>query len=221
MVRLFFRQKLYVGVALLSVAVAYQNCSRPVSLRSETAQSSTSTTPPDGAANPAGGGAGEKVAGSTSVTTANGVVAKIQNGLEGNASSTAGNFAKALTQLKGNLPQTADPSKATGYDQIQLLVYAACSDLTTGTPAKMQSVYSVDPSKSIATNRGALITAGVKMVDQYVAGLASQGPTSSDVSSAIGKVVDQVAGAAGNTSKIAFMSVCIAANTAGTTLLGF
>src|SRR5437870_4897097 len=39
------------------------------------------------------------------IPTSGGVVARIENGLEGSAKSTTGNFAKALTQVRTNLPK--------------------------------------------------------------------------------------------------------------------
>jgi hypothetical protein len=59
------------------------------------------------------------------------------------------------------------------------------------------------------------------MLDNYVAGLASQGPTSAEVTAALTTLVNTIAGQAGGNSTIAFMSVCMAANTAGTTLMSF
>lgn len=168
-------------------------------------------------------GAGNTVSGtgSLSVTTTEGIVAKIQNGLQNNVNSQAGNFAKGLAQVKSNLPKVSDPTKATGYDQTQLLVYAACSDLTTGTTPLMQSKYSVTKAGTVAANKTALISAGMTMLDQYTAGLASQGTAVTQVNTALSTLVDQIGAVTGNTSTIAFMSVCIAANSAGTSLLGF
>jgi hypothetical protein len=158
---------------------------------------------------------------SMSVPTASGIVARLTNGLSGNVSAMTGNFKLELAQVSSNLPQTPDPTKATGFDQVQLLAYAACSDLTTGTTPKMQSIYGVNPATSIAANQANLIKAGVTILDNYVAGLASKGPTASNVTTALTNIVNQISAVSGNTSKVAFMSVCIAANTAGTTLMSF
>lgn len=165
----------------------------------------------------AGGGANVPGTGALSVPTANAVVQRLQNGLQGRAPSTAGNFAKALALVKTNLPAVTDPTKATGYDQVQLLAYAACSDLKAG----MQTNYQVNPNGTIASNQAALVAAGVSMLDQYTAGLASQGPTASQVSTAFTNLVTTIAATQGNTSTIAFVSVCIAANVTGVTMLGF
>lgn len=184
---------------------------------------SVAPLPEEGVVDPqgAGGGAAVPGQGSFSVPTSEAVVIRIQNGLQKNVSPSAGNFAKALLQTKANLPITTDPTKATGYDQVQLLVYGACSDLAAGGGALMLSKYSVNAATSIAANQAALVAAGVKMLDQHVAGLASQGPTSAQVTSALTTLVAQVAAVGGNTSTIAFMSVCIAANTAGSSMMGF
>lgn len=163
----------------------------------------------------AGNGANISGTGALSVPTANAVVQRLQNNL--GTSSTAGNFAKALVLVKTNLPQVTDPTKATGYDQVQLLAYAACSDLK----ANMNATYKVNPNGTIASNQAALVAAGVSMLDKYTGGLASQGPTASQVSQAFTNLVTTVAATQGNTSTIAFVSVCIAANVTGATMLGF
>jgi hypothetical protein len=173
--------------------------------------------------NPYAAGNGILIAGkgSSTVPTADAVVTRIKIGLENNVSPQAGNFQRSLAQVKNNLPKDPDPMKASGYDQVQLLVYAACSDLTTGNTPLMQSRYSVTKNGSIATNSANLIAAGRRMLDNYVAGLASQGPTSADVTAALTTLVNTIAGQAGGNSTIAFMSVCMAANTAGATLMSF
>lgn len=187
------------------------------------AGSPTPTPAPTATPGPIVAGGGEKVAGtgSLSVPTANGIIARLVNGLQKSVSPTAGNFARSLAQVRSNLPKVTDPLKATGYDQIQLLVYGACSDLTTGTTPIMQSKYGVNPANSIAASQAALIAAGMLMLDQYTAGIASQGPTASQVQTALTTLVTTVGATAGNTSRIAFMSVCIAANTAGVTMMGY
>ncbi len=180
-----------------------------------------STTPPVASSVVAGSGANVAGTGALSIGTTEGLVARVTNGLQGNVSPLAGNYAKSLLQVRSNLPKVADPTKATGFDQAQLLIYAACSDLTTGTTPLMQSKYKIVPASSIATNQPALIAAGVLMLDQYTASLASQGPTSAQVTAAFTTLLTQVSATAANTSTIAFMSVCIAANSAGSTLMGF
>jgi hypothetical protein len=154
------------------------------------------------------------------VPTSTAVVGRIETGLEGNAPATAGNFAKALTQVRSNLPKVTNVADAAGFDQVELLAYAACSDLTTGSPAMMQSKYNVQVASTIAANQAALVAAGIKMLDQHTAGLASQGPAAAQISTIFTNLVQAQAGVTSNTSKIAFMAVCIAANTAGSAMLG-
>lgn len=171
-----------------------------------------------------GAGAGAKVAGvgAFSVPTRDAVVARLEIGLEGNAKPTTGNFARALTQVKTNLPKLTDPLKVTGFDQVQLLVYGACSDLTTGNTPAMKAKYNVDPATGISANQSALVAAGLKMLDQHVAGLATQSPAATEINSALTSLISDLSTATpANTTTIAFMSVCIAANTAGSSLMGF
>jgi hypothetical protein len=169
----------------------------------------------------AGAGSGSKIAGQGSLTvpTGDALIERLKVGLQNNVNPTSGNFAKSLAQVKGNLPKDPDPTKASGYDQAQLLIYGACSDLTTGTTPKMKSAYGVDPKVSAANSQAALIAAGMKMMDQYTAGLASSSTATSQVQAAFSNLVQTVS--SGNSTTIAFMSVCIAANSAGTMLLGF
>jgi hypothetical protein len=170
---------------------------------------------------PGCGGCSVPGVGALSVPTGDALVARIQNGLDNNVSPQSGNFKNALAQSKTNLPKVTDPTKATGFDQAELLIYAACSDLTTGGTPQMQSKYGVTKAGSIATNQNALIAAGISMLDKHTAGLASQGPTAAAVRQAFTDIVTKVSSAGGNTSTIAFVSVCIAANTAGATLMSY
>jgi hypothetical protein len=184
---------------------------------------SAASTGNSGGDNGGGGGGGITLSGTgaLSVPTADAIVARLQNGMQGNVSPLKGNFAKALAQVKTNMPKVTDPTKATGFDQVQLLVYAACSDLTTGTTPLMQSKYNVNPNNSIASNQANLVAAGVQILDQYVAGLASQGSASAQVNAALANLVQTIASDSTNTSKIAFMSICMAANVTGSTMMGF
>ena len=148
------------------------------------------------------------------------MVARLQTGLGGNVSATSGNFAKALSQVRSNLPKVTNVTNAAGFDQVELLAYAACSDLTVGGQPKMQTKYNVQPSASIASNQAALVAAGMTMLDQHTASLASQGPAAAQLSTIFTNLVNTEASTASNTSTIAFMAVCIAANTAATAMLG-
>ncbi len=145
---------------------------------------------------------------------------RIENGLEGMAKANAGNFALSLSQVRTNLPKVTSVNDAAGYDQVELLAYAACSDLTVGGTPLMQSRYNVTVGGTIAANQTALVAAGVRMLDQHTAGLASQGPDAAQISTIFNNLVTAQAAVGTNTSKMAFMAVCIAANTAGAALLG-
>lgn len=169
----------------------------------------------------AGAGAGVSGKGSLTAPTAEAVIVRIQNGLESSVSPQAGNFARTLAQVKSNLPKVTDPLKSTGFDQVQLLAYGACSDLTTGNTPIMQTKYGVTKAGAIAAQQAALVAAGVKMLDQHVAGLASQSSATAAVNAAFTSLVQKVAAVQGNTSTIAFMAVCIAANTAGSSMMSF
>jgi hypothetical protein len=213
------RNLIILSAASLGLVAGFQNCSR---YQSKQMSSNTAASTDPAANGGAGGGAMFSGQGSSSVPTATGIVARLTNGLQGNVSQTAGNFKTSLASVKNNLPKVADPSKASGFDQVELLVYAACSDLVTGgTSSKMTKVYLVPTTGTIAANQTALVNAGVKMFDQYVAGLATQGPTAADVTASFTKLLTTLEATASNTTTIGFMSVCIAANTAGSTLMGF
>lgn len=208
-------------IFIFFVAIAFSACSAK---RMGLMRNPSSTAPPETLAideNLFGGGVNVPGKGNFSVPTPEAVVFRLQNGLEQNVTSASGNFALALSQVKKNLPQVTNPIKATGFDQVQLLVYGACSDLTTGAAPLMMSKYRVNPAQSIATNKANLISAGMQMLDHYTANLASQSTATAKIQEALTKLTNQLAGVSGNTSVIAFMSVCITANTVGTTLLGF
>jgi hypothetical protein len=154
-------------------------------------------------------------AGSASAPTADGVIARIQNTLIG-ANPLAGNFSRAVAQVKPNLPQTANPVQATGLDQIPLLVYAACSDVK-------PSSYGVPTTGTITANSAALVAAGMTMLDAGLAGLASQGPSSAEFQSTLQGLVSTLAAdaAATQTMTTSFIAVCMAATTAAVSMAGF
>lgn len=165
--------------------------------------------------------------------TAFAVIQRIANAMPGVSPST-GNFALMIAQVQGNLAQSTDPTVNGNMDQNQLLAYAACSDLTTvpkGGTSLMQTKYAVTPSATVpsATVQAAIVNAGITILNQYTAGMASAGASSASasVNTALTNLVAGVAAtpagtaaAPTNTTTIAFMTACIAANTAGL-LLGF
>lgn len=154
-----------------------------------------------------------------SVPTSRAVTLRISNGLKNNAVPTAGNFSRAISQLGSNLPEDTNPNRATGYDQVPLLAYAACSDVPL-------SAYNIPGAGSgtgtVITNaRSALIAAGVNIVDQHTGGLGSTGPLASQVAALFGQLVDDNAKISGETLTMEFVSVCMTASTFGATMLGF
>lgn len=151
------------------------------------------------------------------IPTGDAVIARIQNGIEKNADPTQGNFARGIQQVSTNLPHVTNVLNASGFDQIELLAYAACSDLVNG---PMQNTYGVNPSGTITANQAALVAAGMRMLDQHTAGLASQGPAAAQLTTILTNLVQSEASIATGTSTTAFMTVCIAVNTAGASMLG-
>ena len=213
-----FKHSIYIIVfAALANGCGKETPMRLMSSTGEVSQSSTFDNPNIGA----GGGAKVAGLGAFSVPTRDAIVARLEIGLENNAKSGSGNFARALTQVKSNLPKQTDPTKVTGLDQVQLLVYGACSDLTTGNTPSMKSKYNVDPVATIATNQTALINAGVKMLDKYVAGLATESNAAATIRTALNTLTAELIASGNTTSTIAFMAVCIAVNTAGSSMMGF
>jgi len=176
-----------------------------------------------------GAGYGAAVPGTGSLTTptTDAVVQRIRNGLEGRVNPAAPNnaltnFTRTLANVRSNLPKVTDPLKVTGFDQVGLLAYGACSDLTlpNNNTAGMVANYSIVRAGTITANQAALVNAGIRMLDQHTAGLASNSAAAAGVRASFETLVSQV-NVAGNTSTIAFMAVCIAANTAGSSMLGF
>jgi hypothetical protein len=153
--------------------------------------------------------------GSASAPTADAVIGRIRNTLIG-VDPLAGNFAKAIAQVKPNLPQMTNPVQATGLDQIPLLVYAACTD------AKLAS-YSVPTTGTISANSAALVAAGMKMLDAGLAGLASQGASSGDFQAALQALLSTLAAdkATTQTMTTSFIAVCMASTTAVVSMVGY
>ena len=153
--------------------------------------------------------------GSASAPTADAVIGRVRNTLIG-VDPLAGNFAKAIAQVKPNLPQMTNPVQATGLDQIPLLVYAACTD------AKLAS-YNVPTTGTISANSTALVAAGMTMLDTGLAGLASQGASSGDFQAALQTLVSTLAAdkATTQTMTTSFIAVCMASTTAAVSMAGY
>jgi|GEM_PF-2585056 len=175
------------------------------------------STPASGAV-VAGNGSNIAGTGNLTVATNGSIPFRIANGLQNKVSPASGNFAKALTQVQNNLPASPDITKSAGFDQLQLLIYAACSDLTTGgTNSPMQSAtgYHIVASGSVVSNQAALISAGTSILDQHLGGLASQGPAAAAVTQNLTTLVTALSQDSTINSQMAFVSVCIAASSAG------
>ena len=153
--------------------------------------------------------------GSASAPTADAVIGRIRNTLIG-VDPLAGNFTRAIAQVKPNLPQMTNPVQATGLDQIPLLVYAACTD------AKLAS-YNVPTTGTISANSAALVAAGMTMLDTGLAGLASQGASSGDFQAALQALVSTLAAdkVTTQTMTTSFIAVCMASTTAAVSMVGY
>jgi len=213
---------------MLAIPLGFNACGAGVGM-STGSMSSQQRLDIDPLTDPVVAGIGHELAGGVgalSVPTPDALIGRITNGLEGQVSSVAGSFQESINRFRSNLPKATDPTKGSGYDAGQLLVYGACADLTTGTTPKMQSVYNIPPNgdkDQIKAKKADLVAAGLRMLNKHTAGLASNALVKGDIEAALGKMLDDLAedGSQANTTKIAFMSVCIAANSAGSMLLSF
>ena len=128
--------------------------------------------------------------------------------------SEQGNFGTTLIQLFTSLPNSANPTIATGYSQIPLLVYSACSDAN-------PSFYNVNTSTSVAANSTALVNAGVAMLNAHVGNLAAAGTSLNTQVAAVFTTLVNADISAGATTQMTFVSVCTTANTFGVEMTGF
>lgn len=178
------------------------------------AMKSTSTLPQTG--NPAHQVGIPGVPGA-SVPTSKAIALRISNGLKNAAVPTTRNFAAAMAQLGTNLPENTNPNLATGFDQVPLLAYAACSDVAPSTYGITQT----GTGANITAARTALIAAGINILDQHTGGLASTGPLAGQAAAIFGKLVDDNAKITGETVLMEFISVCMTASTFGTQMMGY
>lgn len=160
------------------------------------------------------------------VPTADAIAGRIQRALgPAGLAPTSPNFSRELANVESSLPLVTDPALASGLDKVPMLVFAACSDLAA--PAIL-SVYGVDTTKAPATQAGSLATAGVKMVNDLIGGIA----TNADVITAQANAGVPTAQAiftnlvtqelsAGDSTAEAFVAVCLAANTFGVEMVGY
>lgn len=161
---------------------------------------------------------------SSQVPTAAAVVGRIEKGLTVNGTSlvsvAAGNMKTAYAQVSTNLPSVTDPTKATGLDQIPLLVYAACTDIS-GNSTTLKSDYSITSSGSVSSNMTNLVAAGVAMINNHTGNLAASGTALNSQVSAIFTTLVNADISAGATTAQAFNTVCMAANSFGVGMMGF
>jgi hypothetical protein len=156
---------------------------------------------------------------STQVPSSSAVVGRIMKGLP-SVSPATGNFKTALAQVQTNLPSVTDPTKATGLDQIPLLVYAACADIS-GNTTTLKNSYSINSSGTVASNSASLVAAGTAMVNLHVGNLAAAGTAlNSQVNTVFTTLVNSDI-SAGATTVQAFNTVCMAANSFGVGMTGF
>jgi hypothetical protein len=157
--------------------------------------------------------------GAASAPTAKATIGRLKNVM--GVSIHSGNFKAAANQQTSNLANTTDPTQYSGADGNMLLAYAACVDSATNGTAKSKYGVNVATTVTAASNQAALVAAGITILDQYTANLASG--ASADVTSQLKSVLTatvQQSISNGATAKMAFITICTAANTTGSTLLG-
>ena len=152
--------------------------------------------------------------GALSVPTGTSAIQRIIIGVGGRASTTTANTKVAYQKLGGNLGDTTDPTQMSGGDSNMLLAYAACAD------ANGAVFGNIKMTLTTSQNKAALVAMGMKIMDTYTAGLASGGSASAQLNTVFSGIVDQSI-ANGATPQMAYITVCTAAVTAGSTMLGF
>jgi len=155
-----------------------------------------------------------------SIPTSKAISLRIMNGVKNMAVPTAGNFLASMNQLGTNLPENTNPNVATGFDQVPLLAYAACSDIAPTAYGITQTATSA-AAADLTAARTNLIAAGVNILDQHTGGLASTGPLATGVRDIFGKLLDDNARIAGQTIRMQFISVCMTASTFGAQMMGY
>ena len=162
----------------------------------------------------AGIGATLSGTGALSVPTTNGIISRVINGVGGRASVHSLSFELATRNFAANLSNSTDPTQLNGADMNMLLAYSACVD------AGATTFGHINTSKTVAQNQVALVTLGMSIMDSYLAGLASGGAASAQLQTTFNNIVSQSI-ANGATPQMAYVTVCTAAVTAGSTMLGF
>jgi hypothetical protein len=166
----------------------------------------------------AGQGETQTGTGALTVPTGNALVMRIENGLQGGASHLAGNFRTQVLQSQANLSNSTDPTAFGGPDQNFLIAYSACADAAVG--PNLSSKYGIIAGGTVVANKAKLIAAGMQILNQHTAGLAGSGSTSGAVTAAL-TAIEKASETNASDAQMAFVTMCTAASTAGSTMMGF
>jgi hypothetical protein len=129
------------------------------------------------------------------------------------------NCLSAYKQVGANLNNNPNPNKANIGAPITQLIFSCCSDVVKGGKLAAFGVTARASDPLTGANQGQVAAAGVKILDQYTAGLASNGPMAKDAAKVF---ADQLsASPAGTRVEDAFAHVCLAAVAYGATMTGF
>jgi hypothetical protein len=197
---------------------------------SSSSSSPSSNTPspssPSGTTGSAGGGVGGITGsgvglsgqGDLSVPTGKAAFLRISNGLEGNINIYQGgtSLSNAYPQLAPNMTNNTDPTSFSGAGANMLLSYAACVDVSN----THLSLYNINTQTTVSANQTALVNAGLRILDHQTAGLASGSSVTPQVTAALTAIVNQSV-SNGVSPQIAFVTICTAASSAASTMLGF
>jgi hypothetical protein len=197
------------SLALLLISVAASGCSA-------TSKNLASGPTPPLAANAIPG------VGSTSIPTADAVVARAELGLQGTANHFSGNCQTGYNQVKPNLNKNSNPTAANGFDAVGPFFHACCVDAIIGNSNNMQNskIWNINiaAGTTVSSQKPALIAAGMKILDAHLAGQATA--NAATFTPIFSSLVDNHA-AASSTVVQAFASVCVAATHAGVMMKGF
>jgi hypothetical protein len=156
------------------------------------------------------------------VPTAKAIIGRLE-AVMGVAQSSQFYFNKASGTLTPTIAYSTDPTMFAGADSNMALAYAACVDNRSGAKFGINMKLNIATPADQVTLQPQLVAAGLQILDLYTGGLANQGAAKPQLTAAFNAIVAQsIANVPnGTTTQMAWISVCTAANTAGTTLLGF
>jgi hypothetical protein len=160
-------------------------------------------------------------AGSTLAPTADALISRIEKGLAGPVGGTpvtrtAGNCKSAYGQIAANLNNAPNPMKANIGGPISLLIYSCCSDAK-----PVDYLVTASTTSFPAGSQASVTAAGIKILDNYLGGLATSGPQAAQVSQIFSNLTAQNAASPNITTTKAFVHACVAAVTYGATMTGF